>query len=70
MKKFFSLLITVILLSVAFTGCSKDKGKAPVLPIISTMVVDFSDFSTTKSAGIPAAAKDIPDPDEIGRAHV
>jgi len=64
MKKFFSLLITVMLLSAALASCSKDKGSAPVLPTLSTMAIDFSDFSTTKSAGTPAAAKDIPDPDE------
>lgn len=64
MKKVFSLLITIVLLAVVLTGCSKDKGSPPVLPTLSTMVIDFSDFATAKSAGALAAAKDIPDPDE------
>jgi len=64
MKKFFSLLIPVMLLTVILTGCSKDKGKAPVLPTLNTVVIDFSDFEVAKSAGAQVAAKDIPDPDE------
>jgi hypothetical protein len=64
MRKIFSLLITVILLSVALTGCSKDKGTAPVLPTLNTMVIDFSDFEVAKSGGALSEAKDIPDPDE------
>jgi len=64
MKKVFSLLITVVLLAVVLTGCSKDKGSAPVLPTLNTMVIDFSDFEVAKSSFARAAAKDIPDPDE------
>jgi hypothetical protein len=64
MKKISSLLIPVLLLAVILTGCSKDKGKAPALPTLNTMVIDFSDFDAAKSAGSQLGAKDIPDPDE------
>ena len=63
MKKLFFPPLVAALLLVAVAGCSKDKGKAPVLPDAKSMVIDFSDFSSAKSAAT-VEAKDIPDPDE------
>jgi hypothetical protein len=51
MKKFFSLTLILVLITVFFTSCKKDKGEPPVLPPQESMLIDFSNFSTNKKAG-------------------
>jgi hypothetical protein len=50
MKKFFTLLTLLIISTGFFAGCKKDKGQPPVLPPQESMVIDFSNFATTKKS--------------------
>jgi hypothetical protein len=49
MKKFFSLLLIIILPAVLFWGCEK-KGTPPALPPAESMTIDFSYFTTIKKS--------------------
>jgi hypothetical protein len=48
MKKLLSLSL---LLLIIFAGCKKDPGDPPLLPPAESMTIDFSNFSSSKSAG-------------------
>lgn len=49
--KFFSAIMTAVII-IGITGCEKDKTEeAPDLPPISSMVINFDSFNTTKTTG-------------------
>ncbi len=50
MKKIFTLLLLTIFMATLLTGCKKKKGDPPVLPPDESMIIDFSNFETGKSA--------------------
>jgi len=50
MKKIFSLVLLLVFSTGFFTGCKKDKGEPPVLPPQESMLIDFSNFATTKKS--------------------
>jgi hypothetical protein len=52
MKKIISISLVVILLAGLFWGCEKKANEpAPTLPPVASMSMDFSNFTTKKSAG-------------------
>jgi hypothetical protein len=51
MKKILSLGLILILSSVFFIGCKKDKGDPPALPPQESMAIDFSNFDIQKKSG-------------------
>ena len=50
MKKISALILILVLFSVFFTGCKKDKGNPPVLPPVESMTIDFSNFVSAKKS--------------------
>jgi hypothetical protein len=51
MTRRFPFLSAILILSVCFAGCKKDKGDPPFLPPYESMIIDFSNFtSQAKSA--------------------
>jgi hypothetical protein len=50
MKKSIYLLFTLVLSTLFFADCKKDKGEPPVLPPQESMVIDFSNFSSAKKS--------------------
>jgi hypothetical protein len=50
MKKILSFGLILLLTSVFFAGCKKDKGNPPVLPPQESMNIDFSNFDTQKKS--------------------
>jgi hypothetical protein len=50
MKKLCSLVIIIILSTGLFISCKKDKGEPPVLPPKESMLMDFSNFASTKKS--------------------
>jgi hypothetical protein len=50
MKKSFSLLLIIMLSTVFFAGCKKDKGEPPSLPPKESMSIDFSNFISNKKS--------------------
>jgi hypothetical protein len=52
MKKLLSLSLILILITVIFAGCKKDKGDPPVLPPAESMTIDFSDFQLQKKGDV------------------
>jgi len=50
MKKVFSLTLIIILLAVFSGGCKKDKGDPPTLPPAESMLIDFSNFSSSEKS--------------------
>jgi hypothetical protein len=52
MKKYYSHILALLLITALVYGCKKDKGDPPVLPPFESMTIDFADFSgTAKGAG-------------------
>jgi hypothetical protein len=54
MKKLISFSLVLVLFSVIFAGCKKDKGDPPVLPPYESMIIDFTNFV----GGTKGAAQD------------
>jgi hypothetical protein len=60
MKKLFSFLFIIALISGLFWGCEKKKDSPPALPPVETMKIDFSNFiAPTKSAKIGSEIKGV-----------
>jgi hypothetical protein len=60
MKKITSILLVAMLLAGLFWGCEKKENvSTPILPPVSTMSFDFSNFTTTKSASTGTNVKSI-----------
>jgi hypothetical protein len=60
MKKIISISLVTLLLSGLFLGCEKkEPASAPVLPPVTTMSIDFSNFASTKSASSETDLKSI-----------
>jgi hypothetical protein len=49
MKKFFTLLMLVVISCSLLTSCKKNKGNPPTLPPEGSMAIDFSNFDAGKS---------------------
>ena len=58
MKNLFSILFAITLVAVLSGGCKK-KAEPPVLPPAQTMLIDFSDFVTKKSAPVESNIKGV-----------
>jgi len=52
MKKTLILLLSAVLMAGLLTSCKKKKGDPPVLPDEASMIIDFSNFETGKSADL------------------
>jgi len=52
MKKFLTLTFIVFLAAILTSGCKKKKGDPPALPSQETMIIDFSNFSTSKKSAV------------------
>jgi hypothetical protein len=50
MKKYFSILVVVLLALYIGSGCKKDKGNPPLLPPVESMIIDFSNFQSGKKS--------------------
>jgi hypothetical protein len=60
MKKLTSVSLVIILLGGLFLGCEKtDNPIAPILPPVGSMSIDFSTFSTEKSATIESGVRGV-----------
>jgi hypothetical protein len=55
MKKLLSLSLILILVSMCFTSCKKDKGDPPVLPPVESMTIDFANFVIQKKSAEPTS---------------
>jgi hypothetical protein len=43
----------ILILSICFAGCKKDKGDPPLLPPYESMIIDFSNFSSASKSAAP-----------------
>jgi hypothetical protein len=59
MKKILSLGLILVLTSVFFAGCKKDKGDPPALPPAESMTIDFSNFEIQKKGDAVSGQKGI-----------
>jgi hypothetical protein len=52
MKTKLSVALIIILSTIFIIGCKKDNAEPPVLPPLSTMKIDFSDFTSGKKSEV------------------
>ncbi len=59
MKKIFTLLLLTVFMASLLTSCKKKKGDPPVMPPDESMIIDFSNFETGKSADFSSFEKGV-----------
>ena len=53
MKRRFPFLAVILVLSVCYGGCKKDKGDPPLMPPYESMIIGFSNFSSASKSAAP-----------------
>ena len=59
MKKFITLFLLAVFMTGLLTGCKKKPPQTPILPPEESMVIDFSNFETGKSADFSSFNKGV-----------